>query len=1031
VHPAPDGRLFVSGPDAPSRYLNPSGGGEWIQGPRSRLTYRDYGSSVMYAPGKILIVGGGDPPTNTAETIDLNTGGAWQSTGSMAVARRQMTATVLPNGDVLALGGSSGTGFNNEARWALAAESWNPSTGAWTTLASMATGRGYHSSAVLLPDGRVLMGGGGRCAGCVAQNLNAELFSPPYLFAADGTPAVRPTISSAPTSVAHGETFTVGTPSGAAVAKVSWVRLPSVTHSYNQNQGFNQLTFTTTTGGLRVTAPSDAYRAPPGHYMLFILDANGVPSVAKIVQLRGTGALPGAPGTPAAPTGAAASAPNRQQINVTWADKSTSEITFHVERCTGATCTSFAEVGQVGPDVTLYRDLGLTERTTYSYRVRAKNLAGFSGYSNTVTTTTPAEGGGNSITSGASGRCVDLTGGSQALGTLVIINDCGGALSQQWTAPAVGVAGEIKVFGYLCLDAKDISSADNTPLQIWECGGGGPNQRWTRNAAGEIRGIGGKCVDVRDRALTNGSGLVLMTCNGSATQKWNVQAPAVDAPPVARFTFGCSGLSCTFNSDGSTDDQAIASRAWNFGDGTTVGNIVAPLKGYAVAGTYAVTLTITDVAGQTGTQTLSVSVTSPSTPTPPQPDGTIASIAAARCVDLAGGSQSFGTRAVITDCGSAVGQQWTAPAVDVPGELRVAGKALCLDATDFSSADGTPLQIWGCGGGPNQRWTRNAAGEIRGLGGKCVDLRSGAIASGSGLVLMTCNGSATQKWNVKGVTPPAAPPQPDGTIASGASGRCMDLAGGSQTWGTRVMISDCVSDAATQRWTAPAVGVAGQVRVNGTVCLDATDFSSADGTPLQIWECGGGPNQRGTRNAAGEIRGLGDKCVDVFNGGITNGSRLILMTCNGSATQKWNVKPPSTPPAPPQPVGTIANGASGRCADLTGASLAWGTRAVINDCTTGKASQRWTAPAVGVAGQVRVNCTVCLDATDFSSADGTPLQIWECGGGPNQQWTRNAAGEIRGLGGKCVDVDQRGLTNGSGLILMTCDASPTQKWVVK
>jgi len=103
MHPAPDGRVFNSGPDPVARYLNPSGSGEWSVAARSNGGVREYGGSVMYAPGKVLMVGGGDPPTNTAETIDLNTGAGWQPTGSMQYPRRQMNSTVLPNGRVLAI----------------------------------------------------------------------------------------------------------------------------------------------------------------------------------------------------------------------------------------------------------------------------------------------------------------------------------------------------------------------------------------------------------------------------------------------------------------------------------------------------------------------------------------------------------------------------------------------------------------------------------------------------------------------------------------------------------------------------------------------------------------------------------------------------------------------------------------------------------------------------------------------------------------------------------------------------------------
>jgi hypothetical protein len=116
---------------------------------------------------------------------------------------------------------------------------------------------------------------------------NAEIFSPPYLFAKDGSgqPAARPTISSAPTSLTYAASFDVSTPDAANIAKVALVRLGAVTHSNNMEQRYVPLQFTAGTGVLHVTAPATTAIAPPGPYMLFILDRTGVPSVAKMMSL--------------------------------------------------------------------------------------------------------------------------------------------------------------------------------------------------------------------------------------------------------------------------------------------------------------------------------------------------------------------------------------------------------------------------------------------------------------------------------------------------------------------------------------------------------------------------------------------------------------------------------------------------------------------------------------------------------------------------------------------------------------------------
>ena len=173
-------------------------------------------------------------------------------------------------------GGTSGPGFNNPDTPVFAAEMWDPATENWATMASQQFPRLYHSGAVLLPDGRVLTVGGN-------DVLQTEVYEPPYLFK-----GARPTINSAPASVNYGQTFFVETPNATGITQVTWIRLSSVTHSFNMDQRINRLSFSQVAGGLNVVAPSNANLAPPGHYMLFILNGNGVPSVAKIIQITST-----------------------------------------------------------------------------------------------------------------------------------------------------------------------------------------------------------------------------------------------------------------------------------------------------------------------------------------------------------------------------------------------------------------------------------------------------------------------------------------------------------------------------------------------------------------------------------------------------------------------------------------------------------------------------------------------------------------------------------------------------------------------
>jgi hypothetical protein len=283
---APDGRVFQAGPEKRTHFLDTSGAGAWYDGPSHQSAVRASGTAVMYGDGKVLVIGGGrdgQVPTNTAEIVDLNSPTpAWQYTSSMLNARRHANATLLPDGKVLVTGGSNSTSNNTAAGAILPAEMWDPATGAWSIMASLTNPRIYHSTAVLLPDGRVLTAGGSKPTGLSFGLNNAQIYSPPYLF--QGT---RPVIAAAPASIGYGTTFNVATADAASIAKVRLVKLSSVTHSFNMGQRIATLNFNRTTDnqGLVVDLPADRNLVPPGHYMLFILSSDDVPSVARILQV--------------------------------------------------------------------------------------------------------------------------------------------------------------------------------------------------------------------------------------------------------------------------------------------------------------------------------------------------------------------------------------------------------------------------------------------------------------------------------------------------------------------------------------------------------------------------------------------------------------------------------------------------------------------------------------------------------------------------------------------------------------------------
>lgn len=376
---APDGRVVDAGPDRTTRLLD-TRTGVW-----SELTSRspiEGGSAVMFRPGKILTTGawtdtdqGAAPPiTNRSAVLDLDQAvPAWRDVAPMKWARTYHTLTVLPDGDVLSVGGQARFLANSIADSpVLQPEIWHPETDTWTPMASSVRPRGYHNTSLLLPDGRVLLAGSGRLDGSLMVNeKTAEIFSPPYLHKGP-----RPTITSAPGTMGYGDTIDVVSPEAADVTKVSLVRIGSVTHNFNMDQRWQQLSFTRAGDTLRIDAPTSANDAPPGVYYVFVINGAGVPSKAAIVSIA---AEPQAPDTTApsqtrdlAATGAVGSA------TLTWAAATddVAVVRYNVHRSTDpdfvpGPANRVARVTQG----TTYTDADLAGGT-YHYRVTAEDPSG-------------------------------------------------------------------------------------------------------------------------------------------------------------------------------------------------------------------------------------------------------------------------------------------------------------------------------------------------------------------------------------------------------------------------------------------------------------------------------------------------------------------------------------------------------------------------------------------------------------------------------------------------------------------------------
>jgi galactose oxidase len=285
------GTVLQAGPSKAMNWYSTAGtGGVTPAGLRGDDTDAMNGNAVMYDAGKILTVGGApsyeqnNATTNAyVLTITGNTV-TTRKVAPMANARAFHNSVVLPDGKVVVFGGQNFPVPFSDNTAVLSAELWDPATEQFTTMAPAAIPRTYHSVALLMPDGRVFTGGGGLCGeDCDTNHLDGEIFTPPNLLNADGTPASRPAITSAPTTAANGAAITVAT--NRAVQSFAMIRMGTATHSVDTDQRRIALSPTTVTGGYRLTVPADKGVALPGYWMLFAMDANGVPSVAKTIRI--------------------------------------------------------------------------------------------------------------------------------------------------------------------------------------------------------------------------------------------------------------------------------------------------------------------------------------------------------------------------------------------------------------------------------------------------------------------------------------------------------------------------------------------------------------------------------------------------------------------------------------------------------------------------------------------------------------------------------------------------------------------------
>jgi Ca2+-binding RTX toxin-like protein len=280
--------VAVTGPGERDTGIIDPATGAWSELPD--LSLFRYGSSAVLRPsgmlgsGHILLFGG---DTASADTIDaLSPTPAWSPLAPLPERRRNLNTVILPDGKLLTVGGNTTDDDYSDPQ--LESLMYDPQSNVWTRMASQTHQRAYHSTALLLPDGRVWSAGDdgpGPLSGGSATDT-FEIFSPPYLF--NGP---RPTITSAPATVALGATFPVGTPD-ANIAGAALVALGATTHANDMNQRHVSLTPVPRPdgSGVDLTAPASPNVAVPGQYMLFLLNDAGVPSVARILRITAAAA---------------------------------------------------------------------------------------------------------------------------------------------------------------------------------------------------------------------------------------------------------------------------------------------------------------------------------------------------------------------------------------------------------------------------------------------------------------------------------------------------------------------------------------------------------------------------------------------------------------------------------------------------------------------------------------------------------------------------------------------------------------------
>lgn len=542
IQSQPDGRTLYTGPESLMRLWSVQGSGTTTPTGNRDSGYRGYSSYAQYRPGLTLVSGGSGSPQPLASSVIVDrrdvttkvTAGA-----STANPRMQHNLTVLPDGSLLATGGLSRLGDNNNGLVSLAnpvyaAERWSPETNTW---ASAVVPRQYHSTATLLPDGRILTGGGGICGeyqrvGYLQKNI--EIFTPPYLYAKDGSGALaaRPSVSGVPARVLVDAPFTFTSPQADRIAKVGLIRLGAVTHSEDQGQRYVPLSFTRSGTTLTVTGPPNTAQAPGGYYMLAVVDADGVPAVSPIVKVNrpaasavtNPGARTSGPAAVLAVDGGLGGVTQPIEAGV-WRASDGGLGTIGVNRLSSVdvaagwrlpACSEDSLSGScvvVGP--------GRTDLTDFNDRARSVRVSPADG-----TEPKPPAVTAKKIVHSSSGQCLSTP--SLTAETATTTSACSNAQGQRWEVAAGGAGGAavaVKIAGTnTCLDVRGGSTSNGTRVQVYPCHGGG-SQSWEVRSDGTVRNPqSGKCL-TRVTSWFSATRVEISSCWGLSSQSGPSRTP--------------------------------------------------------------------------------------------------------------------------------------------------------------------------------------------------------------------------------------------------------------------------------------------------------------------------------------------------------------------------------------------------------------------------------------------------------------------------------------------------------------------------